>query len=121
MIDVDRPFRDQIRSTRTCAAAPRDRASAPGISSFRPGIELVHTTRKLFGVAPDDRRLRFFLSLLDAQDRDRTAKAMQQSIDTGCNFDVQYRCTGIRLRVTGCVRLARISRPDGALPGSAAS
>ena len=32
-----------------------------------------------------------FLSMLDLQDRDRTAKAMQQSIETGCNFDVQYR------------------------------
>ena len=29
--------------------------------------------------------------LLDLQDRDRTAEAIQKSIETGCNFDVQYR------------------------------
>jgi two-component system sensor kinase FixL len=51
-----------------------------------------NTTRKLFGVTPDapvDYDL--FLSLLDLQDRERTANAMQTSIETGCNFDIQYR------------------------------
>ena len=48
-------------------------------------------TRKLFGVAPyTPIDFDIFLSLLDLQDRDRTANAMQESIDTGCNFDVQY-------------------------------
>src|SRR5206468_8866239 len=32
-----------------------------------------------------------FLSLLDLQDRDRTAAAVQKSIETGSNFDIQYR------------------------------
>jgi two-component system, LuxR family, sensor kinase FixL len=51
-----------------------------------------NTARKLFGVAPDTSiDYDLFLSLLDRQDRDRTATAMQKSIETGCNFDVQYR------------------------------
>ena len=50
------------------------------------------TTRKMFGVEPDtpvDYDL--FLSLLNAQDRDHTAQAMQQAIATGCSFDIEYR------------------------------
>ncbi|SDP28219.1 sensor protein FixL [Afipia sp. GAS231] len=93
MIDVDRRFRSQD---------PFDQNVRSGIEGSGVGtwdlefstLELTwsNTTRKLFGVAPEkpvDYDL--FLSLLDPQDRDRTAKAVQQSIDTGCNFDVQYR------------------------------
>jgi two-component system, LuxR family, sensor kinase FixL len=93
MIDIDRPFRSQD---------PLDQNVRSGVEGSGVGTwdfefstrELTwsNTTRKLFGVSPDtpiDYDL--FLSLLDLQDRDRTAKAMQQSIETGCNFDVQYR------------------------------
>jgi two-component system, LuxR family, sensor kinase FixL len=74
------------------------------------------TTRKLFGVGPDtpvDYDL--FLSLLNAQDRDRTSQAMQQSIDTGCSFDIQYRVSrhsedGHWVRALGTT----INGPDGA-------
>jgi two-component system sensor kinase FixL len=73
-------------------------------------------TRKLFGVgsdAPVD--FDVFLSLLDAQDRDRAARAVQESIDTGCNFDVQYRLhrdsdEGHWVRAVGTT----INGPDGA-------
>lgn len=93
MIDVDRPFRSQD---------PLDQNVRSGVEGSGVGTwdfefstrELTwsNTTRKLFGVAPDmpvdyDN----FLSLLDLQDRDRTAKAVQKSIETGCNFDIQYR------------------------------
>lgn len=93
MIDTDRPFRSHD---------PFDQNVRSGIEGSGVGTwdlefstqELTwsNTTRKLFGVAPEkpvDYDL--FLSLLDRQDRDRTAKAVQESIDTGCNFDVQYR------------------------------
>jgi len=74
-----------------------------------------NTTRKLFGVAPDTAvDYEFFLTLLDPQDRDRTATALQQSIDTGSNFDVQYRLPrsdeGHWVRALGAV----ISGPHGA-------
>jgi len=93
MIDVDRPFRSQD---------PLDQNVRSGVEGSGVGTwdfefstrELTwsNTTRKLFGVAPDmPIDYEAFLSLLDLQDRDRTAKAMQQSIETGCNFDVQYR------------------------------
>src|SRR5204862_2148187 len=53
--------------------------------------------------------------LLDAQDRDRAARAVQESIDTGCNFDVQYRLhrdsdKGHWVRAVGTT----INGPDGA-------
>jgi two-component system sensor kinase FixL len=32
-----------------------------------------------------------FLSRLDLNDRDHTAQAAQRSLQTGCNFDIQYR------------------------------
>ena len=93
MIDVDRPFPSQN---------PLDQNVRSGVEGSGVGTwdfefstrELIwsHTTRKLFGVSPDTQiDYDIFLSLLDLQDRDRTAMAMQQSIDTGCNFDVQYR------------------------------
>src|SRR4051812_29983134 len=93
MIDVDRPFLDQD---------PLDQNVRSGIEGSGVGtwdLELAtreltwsNTTRKLFGVSPDTPvDYDIFLSLLDLQDRDRTAEAMQQSIETGCNFDIQYR------------------------------
>jgi two-component system sensor kinase FixL len=73
-------------------------------------------TRKLFGIgldAPVDYDL--FLSLLDPQDRDHTARGMQQTIDTGCNFDAQFRVrhganAGHWVRAVGTT----ITDPDGA-------
>jgi len=116
MIDPDRAFRDQDPLDQNA----RSGAEGSGVGAW--DLELSTrtlswstATRKLFGVgsdAPVD--YDFFLSLLDAQDRDRTARAMQESIDTGC--------TGIRMKVTGCVRLARPSMvPMAPLPGSAGS
>jgi two-component system sensor kinase FixL len=93
MIDPDRPFRDQD---------PLDQNARSGAEGSGVGVwdlELSTgklswstATRKLFGVGQDahvdyDR----FLSLLDPQDRGRTAKAVQDSTVSGCNFDVQYR------------------------------
>jgi len=93
MIDVDRPFPSQD---------PLDQNVRSGIEGSGVGtwdfefssrkLTWSNTTRKLFGVSPDmPIDYDIFLSLLDLQDRDRTAMAMQQSIDTGCNFDIQYR------------------------------
>ena len=93
MIDVDRPLRSQD---------PLDQNVRSGVEGSGVGtwdfefstreLNWSNTTRKLFGVSPDTPiDYDIFLSLLDLQDRDRTASAMQQSIETGCNFDVQYR------------------------------
>jgi two-component system sensor kinase FixL len=93
MIDVDRPFRSQD---------PLDQNVRSGVEGSGVGtwdfefstrqLTWSNTTRKLFGVPPDTPiDYDIFLSLLDLQDRDRTAKAMQQSIETRCNFDIQYR------------------------------
>jgi two-component system sensor kinase FixL len=117
VIDPDRPFRDQDPLDQNA----RRGAEGSGVGAW--DLELSTrtlswstATRKLFGVGPDapvDYDL--FLSLLDAQDRDRTAKAMQESIDTGCNFDVQYRLhrdsdQGHWVRAVGTT----INGPDGA-------
>jgi two-component system sensor kinase FixL len=93
MIDVDRPFLDQD---------PFDQNVRSGIEGSGVGtwdlefatqkLTWSNTTRKLFGASPDKPvDYDVFLSLLDSQDRDRTAAAVQQSIDTGCNFDAEYR------------------------------
>ncbi|MGE9008559.1 sensor protein FixL [Leptospira interrogans] len=116
MIDVDRPFRSQN---------PLDQNVRSGVEGSGVGTwdfefstrELTwsNTTRKLFGVSPDTPiDYDVFLSLLDLQDRDHTAKAMQQSIDTGCNFDVQYRVhrhsdAGHWVRALGAI----VAGPDG--------
>ena len=117
MIDPDRPFRDQDPLDQNA----RSGAEGSGVGAW--DLELSTrtlswstATRKLFGVgsdAPVDYDL--FLSLLDAQDRDRTARAVQESIDTGCNFDVQYRVhrdsdEGHWVRAVGTT----INGPDGA-------
>jgi two-component system, LuxR family, sensor kinase FixL len=97
MIDTDQPFSQPFRHQ-----DPTDRNMPRGVEG--PGVgawdlefstrKLVwsDTTRKLFAVEPDtpiDYEL--FLSLLDTEERERTARAVQESIDSGCNFDVQYR------------------------------
>ena len=93
MIDVDRPLLTQD---------PLDQNVRSGIEGSGVGtwdlefstqqLHWSNTTRKLFGVAPEQPiDYELFLSLLDLLDRDRTAKAVQKSIDTGCNFDIEYR------------------------------
>jgi len=93
MIDVDRPFRSRDPLDQNMRSDAED--SGVGTWDFEFSTrELTwsNTTRKLFGVSPDTPiDYDTFLSLLDLQDRDRTAEAMRQSIETGCNFDVQYR------------------------------
>jgi two-component system, LuxR family, sensor kinase FixL len=115
MIGVDRPFRNQDPLDETV----RSGAEGSGVGTWdldfsTRQLNWSNATRKLFGVAPDmavDYEL--FLSVLDPQDRDRTAKAVQQSIDTGCNFDVQYRLPqpdeGHWVRALGAV----VNGPDG--------
>ncbi|MBA2402330.1 MAG: PAS domain S-box protein [Bradyrhizobium sp.] len=116
MIDVDRPFRSQN---------PLDQNVRNGVEGSGVGtwdfefstreLNWSNTTRKLFGVSPDTPiNYDIFLSLLDLQDRDRTAKAMQQAIETGCNFDVQYRVhrhsdAGHWVRALGAI----VAGPDG--------
>src|SRR3954469_19906144 len=93
MIDIDRPF---------LAQAPFDQNVRSGIEGSGVGtwdfefstqqLTWSNTTRKLFGVTPQQSvDYDLFLSLLDPKDRDRTANAMQKSIDTASNFDMQYR------------------------------
>jgi two-component system sensor kinase FixL len=93
MMDVDRPFRSQD---------PLDPNVRSGLEGSGVGtwdlqfstqqLTWSSTTRKLFGVSPDQRvDFDLFLSLLDEQDRDRTAKTVQKCIETGCNFDIEYR------------------------------
>src|SRR5262245_58468826 len=93
MIDPDRPFRDQDPLDQNA----RRGAEGSGVGAWEldlstRSLNWSTAARKLFGVGSDtpvDYEL--FLSLLDPQDRDRTARAVQESIDTGCNFDTQYR------------------------------
>jgi two-component system sensor kinase FixL len=116
MIDVDRSFRGQD---------PRDQTVRSGLEGSGVGtwnlefstrqLTWSSTTRRLFGVSPEKSvDYDLFISLLDAQDRDRTAKAVQESIETGCNFDIQYRVhrhsdAGHWVRALG----ATVSGPDG--------
>ena len=117
MIDPDRPFRDQDPLDQNA----RSGAEGSGVGAWNLELSTRKlswstATRKLFGVgsdAPVD--FDVFLSLLDAQDRDRAARAVQESIDTGCNFDVQYRLhrdsdEGHWVRAVGTT----INGPDGA-------
>ena len=92
MIDAERPFRNQDPIDPNV----RDGAEGSGVGTWdfefsTRKLNWSGTTRKLFGVGPDvpvDYDL--FLSLLDQQDRDRTARAVQRSMDTASNFDLQY-------------------------------
>lgn len=115
MTDADRPFPDRDPLEEDA----RDGGSAIGgwdldLSTRR--LNWSRATGELFGVgsdAPID--YDHFLALLDAQDRERTARAVQRSIDTGCSFDVQYRVNrraeeGRWVRALGTT----INGPDGA-------
>jgi two-component system, LuxR family, sensor kinase FixL len=93
MIDIDRPFRSQD---------PLDENLRSGLEGSGVGTwslefstqELTwsNTTRKLFGVSPEEPvNYDLFLSRLDPNDRDRSAQAIQKSIETGSNYDIQYR------------------------------
>ena len=117
MIDVDRPFRSQDPLDQNV----RSGAEGSGVGTWdfefsTRELTWSNTTRKLFGVTPDTPiDYDIFLSLLDLQDRDYTAKAMQQSIETGCNFDIQYRVhrhadAGRWVRALGAI----VAGPDGA-------
>src|SRR3954451_88975 len=117
MIGLDRPFLNED---------PFDQNVRSGIEGSGVGtwdlefstqqLTWSNTTRKLFGVSPQQPvDYDLFLALLDIQDRDRTARAVQESIDTGCNFDVQYRLhrhsdEGHWVRAVGTT----INGPDGA-------
>src|SRR4051794_15415563 len=116
MIDVDRPFLNQDPFNQNV----RSGIEGSGVGTWdlefsTRELSWSNTTRKLFAVSPEtpvDYGL--FLSLLDAQDRDRTAKAVQRSIDTGCNFDIQYRLhrhsdAGHWVRALGAI----VNGPDG--------
>src|SRR5882757_1956086 len=117
MIDPDRPFRNQDPLDQNArSGAERSGVGAWDLELSTRTLSWSTATRKLFGVgsdAPVD--FDVFLSLLDAQDRDRTAEAVQRSIDTGCNFDIQYRVhrqsdVGHWVRAVGTT----INGPDGA-------
>ena len=55
--------------------------------------------RSLLGVSEDHPvSYEFFLSLLEPQDRERAELAVKQSVETGCNLDIQYRVRGTRDR-----------------------
>jgi two-component system sensor kinase FixL len=116
MIDVDRPFRGQDPLDQNVRRGAE--GSGVGTWDFEFSIGELHwsnTARRLFGVAPDTAiDYDLFLSLLDRQDRDRTAEAMQKSIETGCNFDIQYRVhrnadAGHWVRALGAI----VDGPDG--------
>lgn len=93
MIDIDRPSRSQD---------PLDENVRSGLEGSGVGTwslefssqELTwsNTTRKLFGISPEQPvNYDLFLALLDSKDRDRTAQVVQRCIETGGNFDIQYR------------------------------
>lgn len=113
MTDVDRPIseRDPLEDSDGGAAI-----GAWELDLSTRQLNWSKTSGELFGVGSDtpvdyDR----FLAMLDAQDRERTARAVQASIDTGCSFDVQYRVNrhtqeGRWVRALGTT----IAGPDGA-------
>jgi len=82
----------------------RDRRLQQGIDNYGVGSwemnlatrDLVWsaTTRRLFGIGPDA-PIDFdgFLALVDPEDRDRVAQAVQRSIDRGENIDIMFRVT----------------------------
>lgn len=115
MTDADRPFPDRDPLDEDA----RDGGSAIGAWDLDLSTRRLNwswPTGELFGVgsdAPID--YDHFLSLLDAQDRERTARAVQRSIDIGCSFDVRYRVNrraegGRWVRALGTT----IIGPDGA-------
>jgi two-component system sensor kinase FixL len=116
MIDVDRPFRGQDPLDQNVRRGAEGSGVGTWDFEFSTGeLHWSNTARKLFSVAPDTSiDYDLFLSLLDLKDRDRTAEAMQKSIETGCNFDVQYRVhrnadAGHWVRALGAI----VDGPDG--------
>jgi two-component system sensor kinase FixL len=117
MIDTDRPFqvRDPLDRNAHHAAQAADVGAWEFDLSSRT-LQWSAATRRLFGIGDDtpvDYEL--FLSLLDPQDRDRTARAMQEAIDSGRHFDAQYRVRrgsdeGHWVRAVGTT----VTGPDGA-------
>ncbi|MDI1267325.1 MAG: PAS domain S-box protein, partial [bacterium] len=116
MIDVDRPFRSQDALDENV----RRGAEGSGVGTWdfefsTRQLSWSNTTRKLFGFATDKSvDYDLFIARLNPQDRDRTAEAIQKSIDTGCNFDIQYRVRrdseeGHWVRALG----ATVDGPDG--------
>ncbi|WOH69664.1 sensor protein FixL [Bradyrhizobium sp. BWA-3-5] len=93
MIDADRLFHDKgLLDQHARSGAEGSGVGAWDLELSTRKLSWSAATRELFGLRPDTPvNYELFLSLLDAQDRDRTAQAVQQSIDTGCNFDIQYR------------------------------
>src|SRR5207253_463470 len=93
MIDVDRPFRSQD----PLDGNVRNGLEGSGVGTWELQFSTQQltgstTTRRLFGVSPEQLvDFNLFLSLLDTLDRDRTATAVQRCIETGCNFDIEYR------------------------------
>lgn len=88
--------------TQTSEALARDRRLQQGIDQYGVGswelnlatreLTLSVTTRRLLGGAPDAPvDLDAFLSLIDPEDRERVAQAMQRAIDQGENLDIMYR------------------------------
>jgi two-component system sensor kinase FixL len=93
MIDADRLFHDKgLLDQHARSGAEGSGVGAWDLELSTRKLSWSAATRELFGLRPDTPvNYELFLSLLDAQDRDRTAQAVQQSIDTGCSFDIQYR------------------------------
>ena len=93
MIDADRLFHDNgLLDQHARSGAEGSGVGAWDLELSTRKLSWSAATRELFGLRPDTPvNYELFLSLLDAQDRDRTAQAVQQSIDTGCSFDIQYR------------------------------
>ncbi len=90
---------DQAQSSEALA---RDRRLQQGIDQYGVGswelnlatreLSWSVTARRLFGVAPDAPvNFDTFLSLIDLEDRERVAQAIQLAIDHGDNLDLMYR------------------------------
>lgn len=83
-----------------CGMVSTGLVSALGISTFQTR-KLIWSAaaRSLLGVSNDQPvSYEFFLSLLEPQDRERTELAVMQSVETGCNLDIQYRVRGTHER-----------------------
>jgi two-component system sensor kinase FixL len=73
--------------------------------------------RRLLGVS-DDQPVSYelFLSLLEPQDRERTERAVKDSVETGCNLDIQYRVRGAHDRSHWVRARGSIVRGDDGTP-----
>lgn len=90
------------RTTPSTELLARERRLQQGIDGYGVGtwdfnlatrdLAWSATTRKLFGVAPDASvTYDLFLSLIDPEDREQVARAMQRSIEHGDQIDVTFR------------------------------